>query len=80
MAINTYLCITESLCCAAEINTTLYINYMSIKKISIKQRRRHQPLRTDTHPMRTDPRPAGTWTNQSEEAAAAGGVLLAHTG
>ena len=30
---NVYVCITESLCCTAEINTTLYINYTSIKKI-----------------------------------------------
>ena len=28
---NVYTCITESLCCTAEINTTLYINYASIK-------------------------------------------------
>ena len=28
-----YICITESLCCIAEINTTLQINYISIKKI-----------------------------------------------
>ena len=27
-----YICITESLCCVAEINTTLCINYTSIKK------------------------------------------------
>ena len=27
-----YLCITESLCCIAEIHTTLSINYTSIKK------------------------------------------------
>ena len=27
-----YICITESLCCTAEIRTTLYINYTSIKK------------------------------------------------
>ena len=26
-----YICITESLCCTAEINTTLYINYTLIK-------------------------------------------------
>ena len=26
-----YMCITESLCCTAEINTTLYINYTSKK-------------------------------------------------
>ena len=26
-----YICITESLCCTAEINTTLYINYTPIK-------------------------------------------------
>ena len=29
---NVYLCITESLCCTAEMNTTLEINYTSIKK------------------------------------------------
>ena len=29
---NVYICITESLCCIAEMNTTLYINYTSIKK------------------------------------------------
>ena len=28
---NAYICITESICCEAEINTTLYINYTSIK-------------------------------------------------
>ena len=27
-----YICITESLCCIAVMNTTLYINYISIKK------------------------------------------------
>ena len=27
-----YICITESICCTAEISTTLYINYTSIKK------------------------------------------------
>ena len=27
-----YLCIIESLCCIAEINTTLQINYISIEK------------------------------------------------
>ena len=27
-----YIFITESLCCTAEINTTFYINYISIKK------------------------------------------------
>ena len=26
-----YICVTESLCCAAEINTTLQINYSLIK-------------------------------------------------
>lgn len=26
-----YVCITESFCCRTEINTTLYINYSSIK-------------------------------------------------
>ena len=31
---NVYVCITESLCCTAEINTTLQINYISIKKKS----------------------------------------------
>ena len=30
---NVYICITESLCCTAEINTTLEINYTSIKYI-----------------------------------------------
>ena len=29
---NVYMCITESLCCTAEMGTTLYINYTSIKK------------------------------------------------
>ena len=29
---NVYLCITGPLCCTAEINTTLYINYTSIKR------------------------------------------------
>ena len=28
---NAYICITESLCCTEEINTTLSINYTSIK-------------------------------------------------
>ena len=28
-----YMCMTESLCCTAEINTTLYINYTSIKNL-----------------------------------------------
>ena len=27
-----HICITESLCCRAEINTTLHINYTLIKK------------------------------------------------
>ena len=27
-----YVCITESLCCTPETNTTLLINYISIKK------------------------------------------------
>ena len=26
---------TKSLCCIAEINTTLYINYTSIKKVTM---------------------------------------------
>ena len=30
---NVYIRITESLCCIAVINTTLYMNYTSIKKI-----------------------------------------------
>ena len=30
--INIYVCVTESLCCTPEINITLYINQMSIKK------------------------------------------------
>ena len=30
---NLYVCITESLCCIAKINTTLYINNTSIKNI-----------------------------------------------
>ena len=30
-----YMCITESLYCTAEINTTLSINYTSIKEIKI---------------------------------------------
>lgn len=30
-----YMCITELLCCVAKIRTTLYINYTSIKKISV---------------------------------------------
>ena len=30
---NVYMCMTESLCCTAEINTTLYINYTSIKNL-----------------------------------------------
>ena len=29
---NVYICITESLCCTAEINTTLKIRYTSIEK------------------------------------------------
>ena len=29
---DTYVCITESLCCTPETNTTLYFNYTSIKK------------------------------------------------
>ena len=29
-----YLCITESLCCTAEINTTLKINSTSVKQIN----------------------------------------------
>ena len=29
---NIYICITESLCCTPETNTTLQINYTSIKK------------------------------------------------
>ena len=28
---NTWMCIIESLCCRAEINTTLEVNYSSIK-------------------------------------------------
>ena len=35
-----YICITESLCCTAEINTTLWINYTSITK---KEKKRKQP-------------------------------------
>ena len=31
---NVDICITESLCCIAEMNMTLYINYASIKKKS----------------------------------------------
>ena len=31
MYIYTCMCITESFCCKAEINTTLQINYISIK-------------------------------------------------
>ena len=30
---NVYVCITESLCCTAEINTILQMNYTSIKKL-----------------------------------------------
>ena len=33
---NTYICVTESLCCTPETNTTLYINYTSIKKLKNK--------------------------------------------
>ena len=32
-----YMCITESLCCTAEINTTLQINYTSIKFLKMKK-------------------------------------------
>ena len=32
------MCITESLCYIAEINTTLYINYTSIKKIFLNNK------------------------------------------
>ena len=32
---NKYICITESLCCTAEIITTLQINYTSIKLVKI---------------------------------------------
>ena len=31
---NVHICITESLCCTAEINTTLYIKYTSKKEKS----------------------------------------------
>ena len=31
------MCITESLCCTAEINTTLQINYTSIKFLKMKK-------------------------------------------
>ena len=34
---NVYMCITESLCCAVEINTTLYINYTSTQSILRKE-------------------------------------------
>ena len=37
-----YICITESLCCTAEINTTLSINYTS-KQIKKKKTKLDQP-------------------------------------
>ena len=33
---NVYMCKTESLCCTAEINTTLQINYISVKILKQK--------------------------------------------
>ena len=35
---NAYICITESLCCTEEINTTLSINYISIRKKKFEAR------------------------------------------
>ena len=31
MCVYIYICISESLCCTTETNTTSYINYISIK-------------------------------------------------
>lgn len=36
------ICVTESLCCTAEIITTLYVNYASIKKRKTKILKDHQ--------------------------------------
>ena len=35
------MCITKSPCCRAEINTTLYIDYTSLKKIFFKKETKH---------------------------------------
>ena len=36
---NINVCITESLCCTAKTNTTLFLNYTSIKKYKFKKTR-----------------------------------------
>ena len=36
---NLYICITESLCHVAEINTTLSINYTAIKSLKIQKKK-----------------------------------------
>ena len=37
------MCITESLCCTAEIGATLYVNYTSVKKKNKNYRSDKQP-------------------------------------
>ena len=37
---NVYICKTESLCCAPEVNTTLKINYTSKKKKKKKKKKK----------------------------------------
>ena len=44
-----YICIAESLCCTAGINTTLYINYASIKiiiKVHFEKEKAHKLIDT----------------------------------
>ena len=43
------MCITESLCCTAEMGTTLYINYTSIKKKIEKRTKISFPKETPKH-------------------------------
>ena len=45
------ICITKSLCCTSENNTTLYINYTSIKNLVKKKKQKHdvQGLRFHTN-------------------------------
>ena len=41
-----YICMVESLCCTAESNTTLYVNYMSIKKSKLKKKYKEKKMHT----------------------------------
>ena len=39
----------ESLCCRAESNTTLYVNYVSIKKLKLKKKRQREKNEQSYH-------------------------------